>query len=421
MKANIPDDWDNESWASKCIQWPDSPLWLSVLSGLIASPSNGRNWTRESGIIKDAIAIGNEIWSRYQAAEGCSMTFDVRQQTESPCYLEKSAGGVWTVFADLSLCAAESFGDPPYTGDDFELSGDECLDATIIAWETYTILLALNTERASATSASDMFFRTLTVLATKIQFPNVSQLLQLSSALWAGSNAGFAESFITALRTDLTCDLLSSLPSSSEDMFSFFQSARDAMASFFATYEFEGSIPGLAEQVCLYLVQAMHTTDFMRMYVESEITTGDCGTCVEEWFVEFDFTVDDYSEYFAPENGIEGVYEVGTGWRGRYNSSGQTILHLFGTALFAATPFQCTKIEVDHYRENSANGGTNGISTDGASLSTSTDAGEYTASWTGDNLVDVGFWAYLDINRSTAQISRITAIRLWGYGTNPFE
>lgn len=330
MKANIPDDWNGEDWTSICVQWPNSADWMSILSGLIASPSNGRNWTRSSGNIKDVQVIGNEIWARFIASEGCEGFMDVRQNPDNPCELDKDMGAGWVQFADLSLCGASMFEDPPYNGPDFELSSDDCLDATIIAWEFYTILLELNTQRASASSANDMFFRTLNVLATKVSFPNVNQILALSNALYAGSNAGFAESFITAFREDMTCELLDQLPAITEtNLFVIFQEARDILAAFIAGYEFDGSIPGLAEQVALYLIQAMHTADFMSMYYSSEIETGDCTGCETEWCYVFDFTTSDGGWSPNPP-GLSGagLWVNGQGWSAPYSGQGQDGVYL---------------------------------------------------------------------------------------------
>lgn len=318
MRANIPDDWNGEDWTSKCIQWPDSPLWISILYGLINMVSRGRNWTNDSGTIKDAIEVGNEIWARFQASEGCDSFMDVRQNPDNPCELDKDQGSGWVQFADLTLCGASMFEDPPYNGPDFELSADDCLDATIVAWEFYTILLELNTQRASASNEQDMFFRVLTALSTKIAFPNVNQLLALSSALWAGSNAGFAESFITAFRQDMTCELLAQLPSGTS-LFVLFQEARDILAAFIAGYEFEGSIPGLAEQVALYLIQAMHTADFMLMYYQSEIEEGDCSQCGGAWCYRFDFATDDGDWVAIPNAHVSGaIWTTGVGWEDTY-------------------------------------------------------------------------------------------------------
>jgi len=64
MKLPIPDDWNGEDWRCVKIQWPDSPYWRAILTGLISTPSRGRLWDEDTGTIIDAQAIGRLIFDR---------------------------------------------------------------------------------------------------------------------------------------------------------------------------------------------------------------------------------------------------------------------------------------------------------------------------------------------------------------------
>lgn len=430
MKSNIPSDWDNETWASFCIEWPDSDSWRAILAGLINMPSRGRNWTNDSGAVKDAQAIGDEIWSRFQAQTGCE-EMDVRQNPDNPCHLDKDPGTGWEQFADLSLCGANMFQDPPYNGPDFDLSNDDCLDATIIAWEFYNILLDLNTQRASASDSADMFFRTINALIGIVAYPNVNEIMNLSNALWSGSNAGFAEAFITSLREDMTCVLQSNLPDlSGEVLFTVFQECRDILASFFAGYSFAGSIPGIAEQVCLYLVAAMHSADFMLMYYNSEIDTGDCDTCAEGWCIYFDFLTDDSGWYAA---GLDKYtpdpdwahWVSGTGWVGdvnEYNYRSANICFIFN-------PTTSGTITSVRFVGGGSNGGMNGrieMKTTGGWVSIGSYQG--TLDTTFDE-TEEGEWNfpsggpfYFNVGADTwsSRTVKVTRVEIRGTGTNPF-
>lgn len=72
MQAPIPDDWINDAWVCYALQWPDSTKWLAILNGLLSNPRQGRFWNAQSGSIKDAQAVGADIWYRNQPLVSCA-------------------------------------------------------------------------------------------------------------------------------------------------------------------------------------------------------------------------------------------------------------------------------------------------------------------------------------------------------------
>jgi hypothetical protein len=58
QKISIPDDWNGVDWTCVQIQWPDSPLWLAILRGFIITPSRGRFWDQDTGIVTEVQQIG---------------------------------------------------------------------------------------------------------------------------------------------------------------------------------------------------------------------------------------------------------------------------------------------------------------------------------------------------------------------------
>lgn len=72
MKLPIPDDWDGESWTCVQVQWPDSPKYLGVLLGFLSYLTRGRTYDESSGIIKDAQAIGWQIFNRNYGLTPCA-------------------------------------------------------------------------------------------------------------------------------------------------------------------------------------------------------------------------------------------------------------------------------------------------------------------------------------------------------------
>lgn len=63
MKFPIPQDWDNESWCSWSVCWPDSEHWNGLLRGLLTLPQRGWTWDEQSGDLLEVIQTGKEITS----------------------------------------------------------------------------------------------------------------------------------------------------------------------------------------------------------------------------------------------------------------------------------------------------------------------------------------------------------------------
>lgn len=57
----IPTDWDEMSWCTFEVCWPDSVLWRGLLAGLLTSPGRGRYWDAKTGTITEAQAVGQQI------------------------------------------------------------------------------------------------------------------------------------------------------------------------------------------------------------------------------------------------------------------------------------------------------------------------------------------------------------------------
>jgi hypothetical protein len=61
----IPQDWvEADGFCCEVVEWPNSPEWRTLLSGLLLYPSVGRFWDAETGIIVDAQEIGKLIEER---------------------------------------------------------------------------------------------------------------------------------------------------------------------------------------------------------------------------------------------------------------------------------------------------------------------------------------------------------------------
>lgn len=64
MKIPIPDDWQvGDEYVCVQIQWPNSPLWIAILTGFLSLPSYGYFWDERSGRITDVQRIGRDIFN----------------------------------------------------------------------------------------------------------------------------------------------------------------------------------------------------------------------------------------------------------------------------------------------------------------------------------------------------------------------
>lgn len=70
-QLNIPNDWPGVAWACYEIQWPDSPLWTSILQGLLSGLARGRLWDAETGSIIDVQSVGREVFERNTYLAAC--------------------------------------------------------------------------------------------------------------------------------------------------------------------------------------------------------------------------------------------------------------------------------------------------------------------------------------------------------------
>lgn len=72
-KLPIPDDWDGVTWRCVKISWPNSPMWIAVLNGLLTQSTRGRWWDEKTGSIAGVQEIGREIWERNSPFRNCDV------------------------------------------------------------------------------------------------------------------------------------------------------------------------------------------------------------------------------------------------------------------------------------------------------------------------------------------------------------
>ncbi len=72
----IPDDHNDDAWTCIQLDWPNSPMWLGILRGIITLFRRGRTWDGGSGSIASAQSIGEQIFDRNWPFRLCADTAD---------------------------------------------------------------------------------------------------------------------------------------------------------------------------------------------------------------------------------------------------------------------------------------------------------------------------------------------------------
>jgi hypothetical protein len=73
MKLPIPEDWDGVSWQCIEVQWPDSVQYRGLLLGVLSLLTRGRLWDESTGTIRDAQAVGWQIFNRNYPLTECTV------------------------------------------------------------------------------------------------------------------------------------------------------------------------------------------------------------------------------------------------------------------------------------------------------------------------------------------------------------
>lgn len=111
-RVELPEDWAPEGTICALITIPDDPQYLSAIIGLVDQLRHSATFARDA--TKTGAATVARTWDAALQirpvvtvdCEGVMTVFDVRQDPENPCHLQKSTDGgeTWTDWADLSLC-----------------------------------------------------------------------------------------------------------------------------------------------------------------------------------------------------------------------------------------------------------------------------------------------------------------------------
>lgn len=84
MKVPVPDDWNGEDWQCVQVEWPNSPQWTGLLTGILTLLTRGRYWDERTGSIRDTQAVAREIFDRNYPFNPCQGSDETEPPTQQP-------------------------------------------------------------------------------------------------------------------------------------------------------------------------------------------------------------------------------------------------------------------------------------------------------------------------------------------------
>jgi len=113
LQGTIPDDWEGE-YCRYAVCWPNSPMWLAVLRGVLTLPARGRFWDEHTGTITEAQSVIRETFDNNLHLEEVIMSCNDTGLSEIAAALRLLAlAQQQSAAAAVNCCGAGSSGNAP--------------------------------------------------------------------------------------------------------------------------------------------------------------------------------------------------------------------------------------------------------------------------------------------------------------------
>jgi len=99
----IPDDHNDDAWVCIQLDWPNSPMWLGILRGIVTLFRRGRTWDGGSGSVASAQSIGEQIFDRNWPFRLCADADTVSEQTGGLAALLAGQAGAIEIIEDDAM------------------------------------------------------------------------------------------------------------------------------------------------------------------------------------------------------------------------------------------------------------------------------------------------------------------------------
>lgn len=334
----------------RTISIPNDPFWVGLVDGVLSALADAKAWRQFGTLTPEEMA---DAWlamlTESDAIEGCPVDFDVRQNPDTPCILEKTVDGglTWTEFADLQACApllsfgagglnvgyhtTEGFGS-------YRVPDGAFIDAPPEQWfedltPTTPMLAQTNGKCIAAANAVNVLVTTSHDIATQLVNTVSGQTLALGEletglALILGTAvAGYVSLALSVFfegyqalfaATDFDQDSLDAMICLTENNMTGSDGSWDINFSAVRAGMDEAGVSFDVASCFAAILDLIGDNGYNLAAKTTQVTSYDCHDC-EGYTHVFDFTMDDGGFEVTP-SGSRGTWVSGQGWVATYNS-----------------------------------------------------------------------------------------------------
>lgn len=423
--------------------------YLPYLLGAIAPLTFPDFYNGDSDAQALAANYFQQVWFMLLTAGECPLPFDVRQNEENPCILEKSedGGATWTPFADLTHCAPNLIigqsggleistdngttytpiegGTPAPQPTPPEGQSQKC----IAAQNGVNVMVALYQQTVTyfndGVNVIIVVTGVISLIAIMLLLPeDFPFALTAFTELWGFMTTIVAFEFSSDDQKTFLCDLLCAMT---------IDGAGVASVNFTQVVDAVDGRWGLTEinqwTLISYLLQIIGSQGLNASLAVQSATTADCTDCPCNWCYDFDFTASEqgFTLVNVGSGNTRGHYVSGQGWAGEPNLPCN--VH-WNNAVFIERDFGTTSHITQLRIYYTATAGTDNkidLTINGSAQP----EGEYEPTdtyedfWTGNSSMGhISVQMYPSTNIVCAETPPgsivMTHLRVWGEGDNPF-
>lgn len=375
---SIPSDWDGETWDCISLQWPASEQYRQLLIGLLYTLTRGREYDRDTGVIKAAQQSGWAIFDANTPLAACGGDGQEVVTPNTPFTIEYRGGSLIVISEDdmgqvvtevkfdpvtkkltvyygkccpdvidlASIVTGDGVQEPeditnPPTQDDGTLPGEVpdfyiCGKVTEVMDRVAAIgHAAWNNRETPGTMASAIRAANP---GYSVSMLDVTNLYLVGIQLSAVEVVGDTDIFNSEMLRDWKCWLLDRVPAGTGGIS---KADFNAMFDFLMAYPWEDEVPDLDfyggvlvadwwRNICQLVLGRER---FNQIMLEGAATQADCSECGgvyegfnpitdTDWYVVQDFVLNRYQ--WTPYSG-QATYVPGTGWVGSEVNDGSNI------------------------------------------------------------------------------------------------
>jgi hypothetical protein len=203
----IPDDWDGETWECICIAWPDSPKWHGVFQGLLTAPTRGRFWSEDTGSVRAAQLVGEQIWENNLDMNPCGGDSPITIDPDGIAWIDRDGDGIPDErFEPDARVGGDTFDQPPTN------YSPACIIAAAFVETVRTFVETISTNIEAGTSLLAVVAAIAALIALFAGWWAAAGLLiEFTATCLAFSQVAWDAAFDEDFYADLKCVIFSAL------------------------------------------------------------------------------------------------------------------------------------------------------------------------------------------------------------------